>query len=415
MLVLLAMSAAETAHAEVFIAPYSGNLYMKCTGGDSPAPTQFGTGTSTANFTAFLNGIPGSCPTAEVLIGSMTAGQAVPFAMKTTWNGQSYWAFSTATDQPSIVAFSDPDNSLKMGGRIIQQTGTNTWLMHLDDAASYLGDDDDNDILIQLRMDTTAAPPSGGSPPTTSGPCSASMLNGTYYYVLSGSMVTGSQSAPYAELGKLAADGKGNVSGQAHTTTGGQVVSYNLAGTYSIQGNCTGSMSLTAGGQQEYPIIFQIVNGGEGAIVAFSDPTEVVTGQAYRQTSTPGTGQCGLASLSGSYGYLLTGVQSLSGRSVVYADAGALTADGKGHMTTTSMVNANGTSVATNGTGTYSMAADCSGTAVVGDQYGTMNYVFAVVDGGEGVLFLATSSGYTVAGLAQPQFRLPAKRLRVVR
>jgi hypothetical protein len=39
-----------------------------------------------------------------------------------------------------------------MGGKIIQQTSQTTWLMHLDDAASYRIDDDDNDILIQLRL-----------------------------------------------------------------------------------------------------------------------------------------------------------------------------------------------------------------------------------------------------------------------
>jgi hypothetical protein len=165
-------------------------------------------------------------------------------------------------------------------------------------------------------------------------------------------------------------------------------------------------MTLTANGQQGNPITFQLVDGGEGALVAFSDPTQVITGRAYREVPPVGAAQCGIASLNGTYAYLLTGVQSATGRTGVYADAGAVTADGNAHITTTSMVNANGASLTTSGIGTYSMAADCSGTAVITDQYGTISYLFAVVDGGQGLLFLATNPGYTVAGVAQTQLRL---------
>jgi len=40
-------------------------------------------------------------------------------------------------------------------GSIIQQTSGNTWVLHLDDAQSYLVDDDDNDVLIRLQISDT--------------------------------------------------------------------------------------------------------------------------------------------------------------------------------------------------------------------------------------------------------------------
>ena len=137
------------AMAAGFVAPSSGTLYMKCIGGNGAATSIFGTGTSQANFVPYLTGVPQSCPSTEVSIGSINAGQTVQFGMSTVWGGQTYWAFSNSTDQASTVAFNN------LGGSILQQTSSSTWVMHLDDAASYTVDDDNDDILIQLRL----APP----------------------------------------------------------------------------------------------------------------------------------------------------------------------------------------------------------------------------------------------------------------
>src|SRR6516225_7214585 len=104
------------AHAEVFVAPVSGTLYVKCVGGSAGAASQFGTGTSIATFVPYLSSLPQSCPTTEVSIGSVTAGQTVPFGIYTRWSGSDFWAFSTSTDQPSYVSFTDVNNSLGLGG-----------------------------------------------------------------------------------------------------------------------------------------------------------------------------------------------------------------------------------------------------------------------------------------------------------
>lgn len=115
--------------------------------------SEFGTGTAASNFTPLLRSLPQSCPSSEVAVGHVSAGQKVPFGIHTIWQGSDYFAFSTANDQPSIVAFSDVYNSLRMGGKIIQQTGASTWKMHLSDAAHYtITLDAAENILIQIRL-----------------------------------------------------------------------------------------------------------------------------------------------------------------------------------------------------------------------------------------------------------------------
>jgi len=39
-----------------------------------------------------------------------------------------------------------------MGGKILQKISPTIWLLHLDDAMSYLVDDDENDVLMQIRI-----------------------------------------------------------------------------------------------------------------------------------------------------------------------------------------------------------------------------------------------------------------------
>jgi hypothetical protein len=60
------------------------------------------------------------------------------------------------------------------------------------------------------------------------------------------------------------------------------------------------------------------------------------------------------------------------------------------------------------GNGTYSLASDCSGNAVVTSQYGSSHYFFAMVQNGQSALFLSTDAGTTVSGTAQSQSLVPS-------
>ena len=153
-LVCLAITS-EPAKADSFVMPSDGYLYLQQMGGEAAGITTFGAGTSPSDFVPLYTGLPNNpSPTGLVLVGFFSAGTTINFGMFTTFDGTA-WAFSSGTDQASIVAFSDIDNSLGLAGSILQKTGSNTWVLHLDDARSAGIDDDDNDVLMGLRVSPT--------------------------------------------------------------------------------------------------------------------------------------------------------------------------------------------------------------------------------------------------------------------
>jgi hypothetical protein len=79
-----------------------------------------------------------------------------------------------------------------------------------------------------------------------------------------------------------------------------------------------------------------------------------------------------------------------------------LAPNGSGGVTTSGFANVGAGGSLISGTGTYSIASDCSGTAQLINAYGVSNYNVAVVGGGT-VLFMATDAGSTYGGAAQPQ------------
>jgi PEP-CTERM motif len=138
-----------------FVAPYDATLYLQEVGGAAGATTEFGIGTSIQNHTAYFIGLPNNPnPTTEVEVGYVAAGTSLNFYEKTEFLGSTYWAFSNqyATDLASFIAFWDPTLSFSSTGSIVQQTSPTTWVLHLDDAASYLVDDNNADVLIQVRL-----------------------------------------------------------------------------------------------------------------------------------------------------------------------------------------------------------------------------------------------------------------------
>ena len=231
--------------------------------------------------------------------------------------------------------------------------------------------------------------------------CSNASLSGTYFYMLSGALVGEGSSQPYTELGKLVADGNGGVTGHSTASIKGSVAAHSLTGSYSVQGDCTGTLALSVNSQSPETITFQVVEGGQGAVVAFSSSGEVASGRAYRAASGD-AGQCGDTSFTGSYGFLLAGVEYTQNGTLAYSNAGQLTANGSGVINFIGVANLGTGASQSSGTGTYSIASDCSGTAQVTGQTGTFNYIVAIAEGGN-VLLMENDSGTTVAGTAQAQ------------
>jgi uncharacterized protein (TIGR03437 family) len=267
---------------------------------------------------------------------------------------------------------------------------------------------------LSLCVHAAAATPKIGG-----GTCSNSTVNGTYFYLLSGSVASGGQVGPYSELGKLVADGQGGVQGSSYGSVIGQQYTYSLNGTYSIQPSCAGTMTLTVHSQTstsnstststyQNTVAFQVVNNGLGMTLAIYTSSAVVAGEADRQTASATPIQCGTGSMSGGYGYVLAGATAVSGGTSVYSDAGQITSDGNGNLSGASLANLGGAVSQVTGTGTYTVGSDCSGTAsLIGSQNTSANYRFALVRDGQVALVFGSDPGRIVSGVFTPQFAPP--------
>jgi hypothetical protein len=88
-------------------------------------------------------------------------------------------------------------------------------------------------------------------------------------------------------------------------------------------------------------------------------------------------------------GYFLVGAASGS----AYSDAGQFVVDGDGNGTVVSVANTGGTVSHVTGSGTYTVAKDCTGTAQVNNQNGSLNYQFAIAKDGQVALFFGLCAG----------------------
>lgn len=159
------------ASAENFVMPYAGQVYLEATTAKTGADWKFGTGTTSGDCHIHLSSLPDTTPPkGESPAGFFNAGETIRFCMWSEYGPSTAMAFSDGTDPASRIAFGDMSNALHMGGQIIEQTGASTWLMHLDNAVSYLYDDSNDDVLIQIRIDPAVPPTQSTSGPAVKPP-----------------------------------------------------------------------------------------------------------------------------------------------------------------------------------------------------------------------------------------------------
>jgi len=232
--------------------------------------------------------------------------------------------------------------------------------------------------------------------------CTIASLNGTFFYTFSGSVKNGTTTASYSELGRVVADGNGGFAGTTTTSIAGVLTTLPVTGSYTIRSNCSGSGALTTTANA-IQFVLQLVNGTglTLASITSSQSSEIANGRFFRAANSTGS-MCGSGTLSGAYGVLLSGGTYAAAVRIAYEAANQTVFDGNGGVTVTGEVTTSGTTSSTwNGTGTYFMGADCSGTAHITSPNGTVNYLLARVAGGT-VLFLESDANTTVSGSANP-------------
>lgn len=223
--------------------------------------------------------------------------------------------------------------------------------------------------------------------------CTDANFDGTYFYLSEGAYVDNGAKIPYTELGKVIADGKGNVTGNSTFHNGTVVNTSKFSGSYTVNGNCSGteSLSITAG-SATYPETnyFQITSE-QGAAVT-TDAGDVVAGMVYYARTT-----CNLGSLRGTFGGSQSGFLLSPADFSVFT--GQITFDGKGGATYSGngydLVNG---TLPGSGSGTYSLNSDCTGTATVGGVAG----VIALTERGS-ILYMNTDTAFAPSvGMLNP-------------
>ncbi len=168
--VLLALCFGAIAHADLITTTQSGNLIFELIDGRGGTSNQeFGIGRHDdlgaleKIFIVHLENesVKDVTPSYVVDMGFFAAGTGLDFYNISDWGGTSY-AFSSALGgsptAQDLVVFTDADNSLGLGGSVVESLGLDHWRLHLDDAASYNIDDDDNEMIIDVRVTPVPAP-----------------------------------------------------------------------------------------------------------------------------------------------------------------------------------------------------------------------------------------------------------------
>jgi hypothetical protein len=226
--------------------------------------------------------------------------------------------------------------------------------------------------------------------------CTNASITGNYGYSLSGLVVSTGQ-APFVAAGTMTFDGSGNLTGK-DTATEGSSVSRTFTGTYSMNADCSGTVTVldSLGTTSQYNVLMaadriQFVETDTGTIVA---------GEAKRKRTV-----CVVQDITGTYDFAVTGWFYSNSSPLAYADAGKLTADGGGAFSLVDVVSQGGTITSRTVPGTYAVNADCTGLATFNDpNLGPSHANFTVVASGREMQFIQTDPNTVVSGSATRQF-----------
>ena len=211
-----------------------------------------------------------------------------------------------------------------------------------------------------------------GAMESASASCSASMLNTTYQLALGGRIIAGGVATKILVAdGAAAFDGNGGVTfaltsdavngSQAFGTTA------RYAGTYSVNANCRGSISLTSGAAASFAMVAYNIDTATQQIRSFTLVGTDAT-YAYNGGGTLQPAACLTSTLSGGWPFSATGNTLSGSASSGNIDlAGLMQFDGQGNISAnwTQATSAGATNISA--TGTYSVTASCVGSFTLTD------------------------------------------------
>ncbi len=252
------------------------------------------------------------------------------------------------------------------------------------------------------------------------GSCSPANLTGTYNLLLNGRSVlaTGDLTASFQSIGTATFDGTSNVTlAGTYNSTQASGQSFSYSGTYTLPSNCFGTITLTQGSSATFALV--VWSSGSQFNLTGADPSTAAspTSSVYSGNgSNVAPVACGTATLSGTYTYDALG-STLSGTKQMDAavESGAFQFDGQGNVTATYTFTTSNPPTATSlsSTGTYTVGANCLGSAALTDSSGKANTLTFAIAGnyGENLKLMEYSSQSLRSGQAHSALTNPTQSI----
>jgi len=242
-------------------------------------------------------------------------------------------------------------------------------------------------VLLLLAATMVAARPASAA-------CSESTFTGVYGFSYGRTAGIGE---PIADIGQIASNGKGSITGSWTESDDGEILSETFTGAYTIAENCTGTLTFDNKNRTTYHFNIYLDNADKGFQMLRTDANHTQPGFGVAQG---GTGVCALSGKEQILTLNVFGILAPSGEPKAFV--GQATLDGKGHITGTATINIDFTGAEKTFTGTYTVKADCTGTMkIIPSKDPTMNFATVIVDGGDELLLIETDKGTNLPGLAQ--------------
>ena len=122
--------------------------------------------------------------------------------------------------------------------------------------------------------------------------CSVATLSGGYGYSVIGELLLGPEGAPQpggstrvpvATVGRHQFDGQGGVTAADYASLGGNIVQRTAVGTYSLDSDCRGTMTLTFTPGGRIPLAIVVVDGGEKVNILNIETGTIIYGATEKQ------------------------------------------------------------------------------------------------------------------------------------
>jgi hypothetical protein len=238
-----------------------------------------------------------------------------------------------------------------------------------------------------LAVPLLAQPQIGG------GNCSTATLTGGYSATLTGRVISSSVafSSSTQSVGTVTFDGQSKVTfALTNNTIKTFGTAQTLSGTYTLQANCVGAVSITSGDTASFTL--EAYNQGKDYLLTGQDGVYQFTGSGSVLPAT-----CPATLTAGSYPVNGTGFGLTSSAiSSVFNVLGMIQLSGTKTIAMNVLVAANGGTKNISATGTYTLANNCSATASLTDSSGTaysLTLEFTATNGNNFVLASASTTG----------------------